>query len=325
MAAANRRTMIPLTSASKTIAEERSEPLPSHSFVLTYDVGGSHVNAGLCRLSDLQILRIAGADHKSVNTFEGFVDLLHNLGVEAAAGETDIAGASLAVPGPFDLIAGVSHMEHKLTYLKDKSVRNALAERFGWGPDRLRFLNDAAAYVLGEVGAGSLKGARRAVGLTLGTGVGCAFVVEGRAVVTGPGVPAGGEIWNYPYRGGIVEDLISTRRIKADYLALTGTEKDVADIAASAASDAHARRVFEEFGLHLGQVLCDVIAPFRPDMVMIGGGISRSSQLFLPFTDEYLHGLTFRVVTSALLDRAPLAGAGHFWREEAATTPAPSA
>ncbi|MFP5237002.1 MAG: ROK family protein [Acidobacteriota bacterium] len=294
--------------------------MQAHPFVLTYDVGGSHINAGLCRLSDLQILRMAGADHKSIDTFEGFVDLLHRLGVEAAAGEADLAGASLAVPGPFDLIAGVSEMEHKLTYLKGKSLRNALAARFGWATDRLRFLNDAAAYVLGEVGAGSLKGARRAVGLTLGTGVGCAFVVEGRAVVTGPGVPAGGEIWNYPYRGGIVEDLISTRRIKADYAGLAGTEREVAEIASRASSDPHARRVFEDFGLRLGEVLRNVIAPFQPQLVMIGGGISRSAQLFLPFTEEHLHGLSFRVVTSALLDRAPLAGAGQFWREESTGT-----
>lgn len=290
--------------------------MQSSSFVLTYDVGGSHVNAGLCRLADLRILRVAGADLHAVSSFEQFADLLLKLGREAAAEETNIAGASLAVPSPFDCVAGVSQMEHKLTYLYGKSLRNALAERFGWTPDRLRFLNDACAYLLGEMGAGSVKGAHRAAGLTLGTGVGSAFAVDGHAVVVGEGVPPGGEIWNYPYAGGTVEDLISTRRIKADYAALTGEDKDVAAIAAGAATDAAARQVFEDFGLHLGNVLRDVIAPFRPNMVVLGGGISRSSQLFMPFTDEVTHGLGFRVVMSALMDRAPLAGAGQFWREE---------
>lgn len=290
--------------------------MQSSSFVLTYDVGGSHVNAGLCRLADLRILRVAGADLHAVSSFEEFADLLYKLGREAAAEETNIAGASLAVPGPFDCVAGVSQMEHKLTYLHGKSLRNALAERFGWTPDRLRFLNDACAYLLGEVGAGSVKGAHRAAGLTLGTGVGSAFAVDGHAVIVGDGVPPGGEIWNYPYAGGTVEDLISTRRIKADYAALTGEDKDVAAIAAGAATDGAARRVFEDFGLHLGSVLRDVIAPFRPNMVVLGGGISRSSQLFMPFTEEVIHGLGFRVVMSALMDRAPLAGAGQFWREE---------
>ncbi len=302
----------------KDIQGREAAVVQSFLFVLTYDVGGSHVNAGLCRLADLRIMRVAGADLHAIATFEEFADLLYKLGREAAADETSIAGASLAVPGPFDLIAGVSHMEHKLTYLNGRSLRNALAERFGWTPDRLKFLNDACAYLLGEVGAGSVKGAHRAAGLTLGTGIGSAFAVDGHVVTFGEGVPPGGEIWNYPYAGGTVEDLISTRRIKADYAALTGEENEVASIAASASTDPAARRVFEDFGLHLGYVLRDVIAPFRPNMVVLGGGISRSSQLFMPFTEEVIHRLGFSVVMSTLMDRAPLAGAGQFWREEGA-------
>jgi glucokinase len=248
-----------------------------------------------------------------VDTFDGFADLLFQLGTKAAAGEERIAGASLAVPFPFDVEAGVSLMEHKLTFLYGKSLRNALAERFGWSPDRLRFLNDAGAYLLGEVGAGAVKGADRSVGLTLGTGVGCAFAVDGAQVTEGEGVPPGGEIWNFPYAGGTVEDLISTRAIKSEYLARTGRDLDVSAIAASAEHDAEARETFEEFGHHLGQVLRDVIAPFHPDMVVIGGGISRSAHLFLPTAEKQIEGLAFRVVESALQDQAPLVGAAHFW------------
>lgn len=274
------------------------------------------MSAGLCRLPDLKLSGIAKAVLEPIDTFEGFADLLYQLGREAAGTETHIAGASLAVPGPFDCVAGVSLMEHKLKYLYGKSLRNALAERFHWAPNQLRFLNDACAYLLGEVGAGSVKGAQRAAGLTLGTGVGSAFAVNGHAITSGEGVPPGGEIWNYPYGGGTVEDLISTRRIKADYAALTGDDKEVVAIAASASTDAAARQVFEIFGQHLGEVLHDVIAPFHPDRVVLGGGISRSSELFLRTAEKQIEGLGFRVVTSTLLDQAPLVGAGQFWREE---------
>lgn len=290
--------------------------MQADKYVLTYDVGGSHVSAGLCRLADLSLVRVTGADLNQIASFEAFADLLHRLGTEAAAGETHILGAALAVPGPFDCEAGVSHMEHKLEYLNGKSLRNALAERFGWKPEQLRFLNDACAYLLGEVGAGAVKGAHRAAGMTLGTGVGSAFAVDGHAVTDGDGVPPGGEIWDYPYGEGTVEDLISTRKLKADYKAATGEEKDVADIAAAAADDAHARQVFTTFGENLGAVLRDVIAPFRPDMVVIGGGIARSSRLFLPVAERLVQGLGFCVVTAKLMDHAPLAGAGQFWREE---------
>jgi glucokinase len=286
------------------------------AFVLTYDVGGSHVTAGLCSLADLKVVRTAAAPLAGVDTFDAFADLLHKLGVEAAAGEHSIAGASLAVPFPFDTEAGMSLMEHKLTALYRRDLRGALAHRFGWQRDQFCFLNDAGAYLLGEVGAGAVKGATRAVGLTLGTGIGCAFAVDGAQVTEGKGVPPGGEIWNYPYNGATVEDLISTRAVKGEYLARTGRDLEVSAIAAAAATDPDAREVFESFGLHLGQVLRDVVAPFHPEKVVIGGGIARSASLFLPATEAQIAGLGFHVVQSILWDQAPLAGAAHFWREQ---------
>jgi predicted NBD/HSP70 family sugar kinase len=294
------------------------------TFVLTYDVGGSHVSAGLCSLADLKVLRVEGAHLAGVDTFEAFADLLHSLGVKAAAGQQSIAGASLAVPFPFDTEAGMSLMEHKLTALYRKDLRSALAQRFGWQRDQFRFLNDAGAYLLGEVGAGAVKGAKRAVGLTLGTGVGCAFAIDGAQVTEGKGVPPGGEIWDYPYAGGTVEDLISTRAVKGEYLARTGRDLEVSAIAAAAENDSDAREVFATFGQHLGEVLRDVVAPFHPDMAVIGGGIARSAKLFLPEAEKQIAHLGFRVVESALWDQAPLVGAAHFWREQTSAVQSPS-
>jgi glucokinase len=261
---------------------------------------------------------VSSAPLEGIASFDDFVNLLHRLGREAAGDEKNIAGASLAVPGPFDCEAGVSLMEHKLQFLYRKDLRGALAAKFSWSPDQLRFLNDACSFLLGEVGAGSVRGAARAAGLTLGTGVGSAFAVDGRAVTEGKGVPPGGEIWDYPYAGGTVEDLISTRKLKADYLALTGRDEEVVAIAKAAQTEPAARQVFEAFGSNLGHVLRDVIAPFMPDMVVIGGGISRSASLFLPHAERKIAGMGFSVVTSTLLDQAPLVGAAQYWREELA-------
>jgi glucokinase len=285
------------------------------SFVLSFDVGGSHISAGLCSLFNLELINVVSASLTSVATFDDFADLIYGLGRKAVDCETNIVGASLAVPGPFDTQAGASLMEHKLTYLYRRDLRSALAEHFGFAPDRFCFLNDAAAYVLGEVCGGSIRGSRRAVGVTLGTGVGAAFAVDAHHVTSGPGVPPGGEIWNSPYAGGIVEDLISTRRIKADYLARTGRHRGVADIAAFVPTDPDARAIFDLFGQHLGEVLRDVIAPFHPDSVVIGGGISRSANLFLPIAEKLVAGLGFRLATSSLLECAALIGAAHHWRE----------
>lgn len=286
--------------------------------VLSFDVGGSHVTAGLCRLSDLEVLHVAGAPLLGIDSFERFVDLLHRLGGQVTVEDANLSGAALAVPFPFDTEAGVSLMQHKLKPLYGRNLRTALAAQFGWSPVQLRFLNDASAYVLGELATGSLKGARRAAGLTLGTGIGSAFAINGACVTSGEGVPPEGEVWNLPYADATVEDLISTRAIRAAYQARTGRAMEVADIAAAAGSDADARAVFAEFGAHLGQVLRDIIAPFRPERVVLGGGIAHAAKLFLPAAEPEIAGLGFQAVISTLFDRAPLVGAAHYWREESA-------
>jgi glucokinase len=186
-------------------------------------------------------------------------------------------------------------------------------------PTQLAFLNDAAAFLLGEAAAGAAHGAERAIGIALGTGIGSAFAVNGEWVTSGGGVPPGGEIWNYPYRGGIVEDLISTRALRKDYRDRTGRDEEVAAIAAAAGTDADARVVFEQFGTNLGEVLRDVCGKFAPAIVVIGGGISRSAQLFLPSAEKQLHGLGFTLVPARLLDEAHLVGAASYWRRNATT------
>ncbi len=204
-------------------------------------------------------------------------------------------------------------MRHKLPYLYGVDLRGRLAERFGWQPDKVRFLLDSAAFLLGEIGAGEARGVERAIGITLGTGIGSAFAVDGHVVTEGKGVPPGGEIWNLPYEVGIVEDYVSTRAIQRSYKLRTGALPNVARIAADAANDPDAAAVFTEFGRHLGLVLRMKLSEFDPDVVVIGGGISRSSHLFLPSAIKELGGLKMQLRVSTLLDYAPLTGAAVAW------------
>jgi len=281
--------------------------------VLTYDVGGSHVSAAICHEEALRLERIVSAPHPAEQSTDAFVDVLFALGARAADSLRCIVGAALAMPGPFDYAAGISRARHKLPYLYGFDLKKALAVRFGWEPGQVQFLNDAAAFLLGEIGAGSARGAARAVGVTLGTGIGASFAVHGGVVKEGPGVPPGGEIWDFPVNGGIVEDSLSSRRIQSDYEKLTGKSSTVAEIAASASSDAAAMKVFTDYGVHLGQAIQLTLAPFRPDVVVLGGNIARSAQLFLPAAKKQLGDLNIRIEISSLFDHAALVGAGAAW------------
>jgi glucokinase len=200
-----------------------------------------------------------------------------------------------------------------MPYLYGVNVRRALAERFGWDAEQVRFLNDAAAFLMGEIGAGAARGISRVVGITLGTGIGSGFAVDGHVRTSGPGVPPGGEIWNVPFEGGIVEDLISTRSIKSGYLERTSHEKEVAEIAADAVNDAKAAETFSAFGRDLGRALRSLLREFAPQVVVLGGGIARSATLFLPAAQSELQGTAMELRVSKLGDRAPLVGAAVAW------------
>ncbi len=280
------------------------------SRVLTFDVGGSHVAAAVCYAAKFSLGPVASAPHASVSTSGAFLDLLHDLGIKAQIGGEGGIGAMLAVPGPFDLRAGVSLMRHKLPYLYGVDLRQGLAERFGLQPAQVRFLNDADAYLLGEIGAGAARRFSRAVGLTLGTGIGSAFAVDGQLVTEGPGVPSGGEIWNLPYQGGIVEDFVSSRAIVGNFEHCTGKKREVVDLATAAESEPAAQQAFTEFGQHLGVVIRTLLEAFHADVIVLGGGISRSANLFVPAVQAEIGDSATQLRVSELKDKAALVGCG---------------
>ena len=282
--------------------------------VLVYDVGGSHISAAICRREGYQLGAVVRANLPEEQTSGAFIDVLHSLGLKAKEGVAEVQGAEFAMPGPFDYEKGISWMEHKMPYLYGINVSEALAARFGWKPEQVRFLNDAAAYLLGEVGAGAARGVKRVVCFTLGTGLGSGFAVDGRVVTEGKGVPPGGEIWNVQYEGGIAEDRISTRAIKQAYAARKGQEREVASIAHYAiGGDPDAVAVFQEFGTTLGILIKNLLKDFAPDVAVLGGGISRSAPLFLEAVKTELKDTRIEVKIAELGDNAPLAGAGVAW------------
>ena len=126
------------------------------------------------------------------------------------AGARAITGLGVAMPSPFDFIKGIAMAEHKFASIKGMNVRAELHRLTGIDPSRILFTNDAAGF---GMGAWSLGGgnARHLIGVTLGTGFGACFIVDGCYATYGPGVPIGGELWDYPFRGRIAEDFVSTR------------------------------------------------------------------------------------------------------------------
>jgi glucokinase len=284
--------------------------------VLVYDVGGSHVSAALCRQNPPIVGPVSRSESPPEISAETFFQTLHFLGVRASGGVYQVGGAQLAVPAPFDYETGISRMTHKLPHLYGVDLRDALATLFGWLPEQVRFMHDSAAFLLGELTAGAAHGAERAVGITLGTGIGSSFSVSGKVIAHGFGIPPSGEIWNLSCGDGTVEDLLSARAIQREYERRTGSNREVISIAASARDDVAARDTFIGFGRALGRALRTILSDFAPDVVVLGGGISHAAHLFLPATKSELAGTAFRLEESEMIDHAALVGAAAAWFNE---------
>jgi glucokinase len=190
---------------------------------------------------------------------------------------------AVAIPGPFDYSAGVARFEGvgKFDALAGVDLGRALLVQLAHPPGRVTFVNDAQAFGLGEWLAGSARGYDRVVAVTLGTGVGSAFIEAGRIVSSGPSVPPGGEVHRLDVHGRPLEDTVSRRAIIAAYLSSAPAQgtagPDVRDIAAAALSgDQAAARIFDQAFRLLGGALAPWLTRFRAQVLDVGGGLAES-------------------------------------------------
>jgi glucokinase len=290
-----------------------------NSQILVFDVGGSHIASSLFDPCHMTIGRRHSLPVRETGSAEEFFAAFESLAKMMLPDPVPRCRVAVAIPNPFDYERGVSYMRHKYRLLYGNDLRKGLGEKLGCDPARVHFLNDAAAFLIGEISCGAAIGVSRAVGIALGTGVGSAFAVDGRIVVTGRGVPPDGEIWNLSYGEGTVENFISTRSIKTKYEQLSGTSAEVRDIAALGITDSDVRQIFEAFGKELGEVLRHTCSEFAPQRIVLGGGISRAAGLFLPAAEKELADLDIHLRVSDLLERAPLIGAGVSWKVHSPT------
>lgn len=276
------------------------------------EIGGTHVTAALV---DAQRFALVGAPVREAVESTAAAETILAAFARAAAGLDPAPGVTWAVamPDPFDYAAGVGRFRGvgKYEALDGVDVAAELLARVPRRPGRLIFVNDADAFTLGEAHGA----AARVAGLTLGTGVGSGWVVNGVALDAGPGVPDGGRIHTVHVGGVPLEDVMSRRAIRRAYARATGdADADVRDIAGRArAGDAPAVDVLATALRTLGHALGDRLRDFGAEQLVVGGSMSASWDLFAPWFGEGAGPLPATRV-SADTELAALCGAAWFSR-----------
>ena len=245
--------------------------------------------------------------------------------VARAAGDAPPASVGIGSPGPVDHVAGTVSHPPNLPGWGVVDLAGELARRLGLDRTAVRVENDANAFALGEARIGAGVGRRSLLAVTLGTGIGGAFVLDGEVLRGATGVA--GEIGHTRLRErgprcgcgriGCLETFASaTALVRRAREAGASADLDARAIVEGArAGDAGLRRVVTEVALDLGDGLVDAIHLLDPEIIVIGGGLRHAGDLLLePIRDRIrtealppARGVA--VVVSELGPRAAIVGA----------------
>ncbi len=303
------------------------------------EVGGSHAVAALADLTAGTL--VPGTLHKRtvdpVGSAAGIIDSV--VGAARGLPPVDIERWGVAIPGPFDYQRGVGLFTGvgKFESLYGVDVGAALMDDLPGPPAGVAFLNDAAAFGWGEWLFGGGERRERGVFLTLGTGVGSAFLADGALKRDGPGVPPQGEAHLLTIDGRPLEDTVSTRAVEREYHRRTSAGREgapregagrertvakhadpvgVAEVANLARSgDPVALDVLRTAFRRLGEALGPGVARFEPDVIVVGGGMIGAWDIIGPaFRDGLCHdgGGEITVSLAAQPDAAALLGAAAY-------------
>lgn len=235
--------------------------------------------------------------------------------------DSQILGLGIGVPGPVSA-RGVVNRCINLGW----GVFNIAQELESLTGFPVRAGNDANVAALGEFWKGGGSGCDNMVLVTLGTGVGGGIVVEGKLLHGAHG--SGAEIGHMVLKRdepmacncgkhGCVEQYCSATgivRLAKNHLAsssadslLRGREitcKDIFD--AGKAGDALAAEILEEYYALLGEFLANVCCVADPEVVVLGGGVSKAGQVLLDGVAPYFHKYVFHAASGARFTLASL-------------------
>ena len=273
-------------------------------YVLTADVGGSHITTAICNIETNSIIEesIARVDVSSKDTAEHILK-----GWEKSFDQSiksvnlTISGLGIAMPGPFDYENGISYITglDKFEAIYKMNVKQHLADDLSLDPSIIKFRNDAEASIAGEVWANFGKQYQNIIGITLGTGFGSAHYSKGVTKDTNWG--------SLPFKKGIADEYMSTRWFLKRYYELTGVRaSEVKELAILGTKNPLVAAIFNEFAENLGDFLEEKVDEFKPELLIICGNIAKASDLFLPQLQKRLKSL--KIELARLGENAPLFG-----------------
>lgn len=314
-------------------------------YYIGIDLGGTNIAAGIVDDKGSIVKKGSvptGRTRASEEIIGDMCALVRNLVAEAGIDWAEIRSVGIGSPGAIDREKGVIIYNNNLGF-RNVPVRKLLQEQFGL-PVYLE--NDANCAAIAESQAGAAKGYPHALVITLGTGIGGGIIID-RKLYTGFN-GTGGEIghvviqmdgeectcgrkgcWEaYSSATALIRQTRQAALENPGSMINTLVEGDLTKISAKTAFDAArlgdetAKRVVDRYIEMLAEGLGNMINIFQPNVVVIGGGVSKEGENLLVPLRERVKDKTYcpeglekpQIVAAKLGNDAGIIGAALIFR-----------
>ena len=314
-------------------------------YYIGIDLGGTFVKAGVVD-ENYNIIAKASVDSADVSGQpEKVADRMAECAKAALEKANltmdDVENIGIGAPGSVDPDTGMIIYANNLNFL-NTPMRAYLEARTG---KKIYLENDANVAAYGEVLAGAAKGYNDAIVITMGTGVGGGIIIDGK-IYSGFN-HFGGELghsvivkdgWQctcgrkgcleaYASATGLIK--MTQEAMKADkdskMWEIAGSLEQVNGKTAFDAmrmDDASGKAVVDNYVAYLGCGLSNYVNIFQPEVLLIGGGISKEGETLLAPLREILEKETYGISgvksttlkTCALGNDAGTIGAAFLWK-----------
>lgn len=235
--------------------------------ILGIDIGGTNIKAGILCKSELSSIKSfpTPAFENTETIFQRILDLISTYSSE------EFHGIGIGVPGLVELSTGKILSINNIPSMKNSNLKNYLETHTNL---RVEINNDANCFVMGAYRFGNLRHLSQVVGISLGTGLGGGIIIN-KNLYSGLNTAAG-EWSAIPYLGKTYEDYCSSKFF------LRVHDQSADKLAALAKKgETFAIEAFQEFGIHLAELIKHILYTLSPEGIIIGGSISKSHELFM--------------------------------------------
>lgn len=289
----------------------------SHLMVST-DIGGSHLISAVINLRSNSILNdtIMNTKYDSFSSASQILEVWNDH--FSSFRERGFMKYGMAIPGPFDYSSGLGQYnpQKKLAALSGQNFYNIFKDLLGANV-KLRFENDAACFGMGELLSNQELSEKRIIALTIGTGLGSCFIVNGSLVKNHASLPEGGEVYRLPFLEGIADQYFSTKwfvgyceeKYSKTYLGLSEIIFSLKKI--------EIEKMFDLFCENFIEFILPVLKEFDADVLIFGGNISKAHGYFLNKIQMNLQKeYAVELKVSNKIDTAALLGASHLFKTD---------